>query len=125
MYLIITLQHPFVVLILRALSGREGSFLLPSIDAEILRPIDALLPHLDEFRLGGLRNVFLLALRSRRHFLAFVTTVLVFVIMILIGFVLVFVVVTLVKLLLAFVIVVVFVIGFMSVIVRVRELRAE
>lgn len=131
MYLVVALQHPLVILILRALPGREGGFLLPPVDAEVLRPVDTLLPHLDEFRIfGRLRSVLLLSLRGRRHFrrrfrLAFVTAVLVLVT--LIGVVLVFV--TLVRFLLTLVIVIVvvivFMIGFMSVIVRVRELRAE
>jgi len=129
MYLVIALQHPFVILILRILSGRKSGFLLPPVNAKVLRPIDALLPHLDEFRFSRLCSIFLLALRSHfRHFrFTFVTTGLVSVIVILTRLMFVFVI--LISFLLAFVIVIVimivFVIGFMSVIVRVRELRAE
>jgi len=129
MYLVIALQHPLVILILRVLPSRKSGFLLPSVNAKVLRPIDALLPHLNEFRFSRLRSIFLLALRSHfRHFrFTFVTTGLVFVIVILTRLVFVFMI--LVRFLLAFVImivvVIVFVIGFMSVIVRVRELRAE
>lgn len=140
-YLIVTLQHPFIVLILRVLPGREGGFLLPPVDTEVLRPVDALLPHLDKFRLSRLRRIFLLAFRGRRHLrrhfrLVFVAVlvfvivtlirrVLVLVIMILAGFVLEFVIVIVVVIVVVVVVVFMFVIGFMSMIVRVRELRTE
>jgi hypothetical protein len=121
------LQHPLIILILRALAGHESSLLLPSINAEILRPVDALLSHLEEFRFGRLGVVLLPILRRRRYLQRCFRRVLMAmtVIVIMIVIVIVIVIVVMIVFMTVFVLVLVLAIGFMSVIMRVRRLRAE
>lgn len=59
-YLVITLQHPLVILVLRPLARHEGRLLPPPINTKILRPVDTFLPNLNGLGLVEFGSVFLL-----------------------------------------------------------------